>query len=149
MGYAVRLRATGENWNMTCNAMNPWGTDYQAGAHVSGRRVRAAIGIVICLFMALVCVMLCAAWRYSDLSLKGATCIYCHRKATFLDRLERVHIEPQSVNPARINDPANIVIMHRSCHAVLQHRWNFHEYNPDMMFFITAYTNWQECRKGE
>jgi hypothetical protein len=90
-----------------------------------------------------------SAFRYQDIPLKGATCFYCHRKATLLDRIERVHVEPQSVNPARINDPTNIVLMHRSCHAVLQHRWNFHTYNPDMLRFIEAYTNWLPCRRGE
>lgn len=126
---------------MSCNCLNPYGTDYQDGAHVSGARLRR-----LCVALACVLMAVSAAWSYKQLPM--TECSWCHRTG-FAIWLNRHHVTPQSVDPARRDDPQNLVVLCRACHRCIGHRQNWRTYNPDVVEIVGRYTNSLPCRRGD
>lgn len=125
-----------------CNVLNPHGFEWQAGAHRSARTIRRVLAVA--LFAALA--LFVSAWRYQDLPMKE--CAWCHRTGILIG-LNRHHVVPQSVDPARRDDPTVLVVLCRRDHAALGHPTGWNEYNPDVREIIEKYQRRLPCKKGE
>jgi hypothetical protein len=90
--------------------------------------------------------LLCAAWGYQDLPMRE--CAWCRRSGAFVG-LNRHHIIPQSVCPEWRDEPDNLIVLCRACHACLGHRQNWRTWNPDVDVIVKTYTNSLPCRRGE
>lgn len=65
-----------------------------------------------------------AEWQYKQLPMKE--CAFCKREVN----LNRHHIIAQLAAPERANDPANLIVLCRSCHQVVGHKNNWKKFNP-------------------
>ena len=74
-------------------------------------------------------------WGYQQLKMKD--CAWCHRAVN----LNRHHVVPQSANPALRDVKENLIVLCRDCHFVLGHRCNWKQYNPDVLYICTHFTN--------
>ena len=74
-------------------------------------------------------------WDYQQLPMKD--CAWCHRTVN----LNRHHVVPQAANPALRDVRENLVVLCRDCHFVLGHRCNWKQYNPDVLYICTHFTN--------
>lgn len=74
-------------------------------------------------------------WGYQQLKMKD--CAWCHRTVN----LNRHHVVPQSANPALRDVKENLIVLCRDCHFVLGHRCNWKQYNPDVLYICTHFTN--------
>lgn len=74
-------------------------------------------------------------WNYQQLPMRE--CSWCHRTVN----LNRHHVIPQAANPALRDVPDNLVVLCRDCHFVLGHRCDWKQYNPDVMYICTHFTN--------
>ncbi len=147
---------------MVCNTLNPHGYEYLA-RHTGTERTTSCcwtqrrksgyysirlglVKLLVGLGVLLLVAMLCGAWRYQDLPMRE--CAWCHRSGVFVG-LNRHHLTPQSVAPSRRDDPANLIVLCRACHACIGHRQNWRTYNPDVMEMVRTYTNTLPCVRGE
>ncbi len=76
-----------------------------------------------------------ALWQYKQL--KMDSCRWCGRTVN----LNRHHIVPQSANPALRDVRENLIVLCRDCHFVLGHRCDWKQYNPDVLYICTHFTN--------
>jgi len=76
-----------------------------------------------------------AQWQYQQL--KMSHCAWCGRTVN----MNRHHVIPQAANPALRDVRENLVVLCRDCHFVLGHRCNWKQYNPDVLYICTHYTN--------
>ena len=76
-----------------------------------------------------------AKWGYQQLKMKD--CAWCHRTVN----LNRHHVIPQSANPALRDVKENLIVLCRDCHFVLGHRCDWKQYNPDVLYICTHFTN--------
>ena len=76
-----------------------------------------------------------AQWNYQQLPMKE--CKWCGRTVN----LNRHHAIPQAANPALRDVKENLIVLCRDCHFVLGHRCNWKQYNPDVMYIATHFTN--------
>lgn len=76
-----------------------------------------------------------ALWNYQQLPMH--TCKWCGRTVN----LNRHHAVPQAANPALRDVKENLIVLCRDCHFVLGHRCNWKQYNPDVMYIATHFTN--------
>lgn len=76
-----------------------------------------------------------AKWQYQQLRM--TKCAWCRRDV----KLNRHHVIPQSANPALRDVRSNLIVLCRDCHFVLGHRCDWKQYNPDVMFICTWFTN--------
>ena len=74
-------------------------------------------------------------WDYQQLPMKD--CAWCHRTVN----LNRHHVIPQAANPALRDVRENLVVLCRDCHFVLGHRCDWKQYNPDVLYICTHFTN--------
>jgi hypothetical protein len=74
-------------------------------------------------------------WGYQQLPMKD--CAWCHRSVN----LNRHHVIPQAANPALRDVPENLIVLCRDCHFVLGHRCDWKQYNPDVLYICTHFTN--------
>lgn len=74
-------------------------------------------------------------WGYQQL--KMVDCAWCHRTVN----LNRHHVVPQAANPALRDVKENLIVLCRDCHFVLGHRCNWKQYNPDVLYICTHFTN--------
>lgn len=74
-------------------------------------------------------------WDYQMLPMRD--CAWCHRTVN----LNRHHVVPQAANPALRDVRENLVVLCRDCHFVLGHRCNWKQYNPDVLYICTHFTN--------
>lgn len=74
-------------------------------------------------------------WSYQQLPMKD--CAWCRRTVN----LNRHHVVPQAANPALRDVRENLVVLCRDCHFVLGHRCNWKQYNPDVLYICTHFTN--------
>lgn len=74
-------------------------------------------------------------WDYQQLPMKD--CTWCRRTVN----LNRHHIIPQAANPALRDVRENLVVLCRDCHFVLGHRCDWKQYNPDVLYICTHFTN--------
>ena len=74
-------------------------------------------------------------WDYQQLPMRD--CAWCHRTVN----LNRHHVVPQAANPALRDVRENLVVLCRDCHFVLGHRCNWKQYNPDVLYICTHFTN--------
>lgn len=74
-------------------------------------------------------------WGYQQLKMRE--CAWCRRTVN----LNRHHVVPQSANPALRDVRENLVVLCRDCHFVLGHRCNWKQYNPDVLYICTHFTN--------
>jgi hypothetical protein len=74
-------------------------------------------------------------WDYQMLPMRD--CAWCHRTVN----LNRHHVIPQAANPALRDVRENLVVLCRDCHFVLGHRCNWKQYNPDVLYICTHFTN--------
>ena len=76
-----------------------------------------------------------AQWNYQQLPMHE--CRWCRRTVN----LNRHHAVPQAANPALRDVRENLIVLCRDCHFVLGHRCNWKQYNPDVMYIATHFTN--------
>lgn len=76
-----------------------------------------------------------AQWNYQQLPMHE--CRWCGRTVN----LNRHHAVPQAANPALRDVKENLIVLCRDCHFVLGHRCNWKQYNPDVMYIATHFTN--------
>lgn len=76
-----------------------------------------------------------AQWQYQQLRMEK--CAWCGRTVD----MNRHHVIPQAANPALRDVRENLVVLCRDCHFVLGHRCNWKQYNPDVLYICTRYTN--------
>jgi hypothetical protein len=76
-----------------------------------------------------------AMWNYQQLPMKE--CSWCHRTVN----LNRHHVIPQAANPTLRDVPDNLIVLCRDCHFVLGHRCDWKQYNPDVLYICTHFTN--------
>ena len=74
-------------------------------------------------------------WGYQQMCMKE--CAWCKRAVN----LNRHHVVPQAANPALRDVRENLVVLCRDCHFVLGHRCNWKQYNPDVLYICTHFTN--------
>ena len=74
-------------------------------------------------------------WGYQQLPMHD--CAWCHRAVN----LNRHHVVPQAANPALRDVKENLIVLCRDCHFVLGHRCNWKQYNPDVVYICTHFTN--------
>ena len=74
-------------------------------------------------------------WDYQMLPMRD--CAWCHRTVN----LNRHHVVPQAANPALRDVRENLVVLCRDCHFVLGHRCDWKQYNPDVLYICTHFTN--------
>lgn len=74
-------------------------------------------------------------WNYQQLPMKD--CAWCRRAVN----LNRHHVIPQAANPALRDVRENLVVLCRDCHFVLGHRCDWKQYNPDVLYICTHFTN--------
>lgn len=74
-------------------------------------------------------------WGYQQLKMKD--CAWCHRTVN----LNRHHVVPQAANPALRDVKENLIVLCRDCHFVLGHRCDWKQYNPDVLYICTHFTN--------
>ena len=91
--------------------------------------------------------ILCAAWRYQDMPMRE--CAWCFKPATLFNPFERHHIYPQASYPVLVDEPANIIVMHRRCQFVLGHRCDYKTFNPDVREICMLYTNTLPNRRAQ
>ena len=65
-----------------------------------------------------------AQFRYQDMAMKE--CSFCSSKVN----LNRHHVIPQLAAPDKRDDPANLIVLCRSCHQVVGHKNNWKKFNP-------------------
>lgn len=76
-----------------------------------------------------------AQWKYQQMRM--SKCSWCSRTVD----MNRHHIVPQAANPALRDVRENLVVLCRDCHFVLGHRCNWKQYNPDVLYICTHFTN--------
>ena len=76
-----------------------------------------------------------AQWNYQQLPTPA--CRWCRRAVS----LNRHHVVPQAASPALRDVRENLVVLCRDCHFVLGHRCNWKQYNPDVLYIATHFTN--------
>lgn len=74
-------------------------------------------------------------WDYRQLPMRD--CAWCRRTVN----LNRHHVIPQAANPALRDVRENPVVLCRDCHFVLGHRCDWKQYNPDVLYICTHFTN--------
>lgn len=79
--------------------------------------------------------MVTPQWGYQQLPMKE--CAWCKRTVN----LNRHHVIPQAANPALRDVKENLVVLCRDCHFVLGHRCDWRQYNPDVLYICTHFTN--------
>ena len=76
-----------------------------------------------------------AQWGYQQLPMHN--CAWCGRTVN----MNRHHVIPQAANPSLRDVKSNLVVLCRDCHFVLGHRCNWKQYNPDVLYICTHFTN--------
>ena len=74
-----------------------------------------------------------AQFRYQDLPMRE--CAFCSRGVN----LNRHHVVPQLAAPEERDNPANLIVLCRSCHQVVGHKNNWKKFNPHVRDICEKY----------